>query len=187
MSLDILSKDILLKAQDKKEQFDLELKKEFSDAQEECNNRIDIFKSELSEKYDLDLKIQKQKILGYYKKEAKKKVLSTKSIILTQVYNKVLENFENLKKDEKEKFLENLILKAKKIIEFDVIICSKKDLKFIKSCVNSNVKLIVDENILGLKFNSNSGKEILDLTYLSILKATYDNIEDNLQNVLFNN
>lgn len=186
MSIEILSKEILLKAQNKKEEIELELKKEFLEAQEESNKRIDIFKSELYQKYNLDLKIEKQKILGYYKKEAKKKVLSAKSIILNQVYNKVLENLENLKRDEKEKFIENLIFKAKKIIDFDTIICSKKDLKFIKSCVNSNVKVIVDENIWGLKFNSNSGKEILDLTYLSLLKLTYENIEDELQNVLFN-
>lgn len=186
MSLDILSRDILLKAQIEKDQFDLELKEEFSDAELACSSKVDIFKSKLAEKYDSDLKIQKEKILGSFKKDAKKEVLLSKSILLNKVYSQVLENFENLKKDQKEEFLKKLILRASDIIKFDTIICSKKDYKFVKTCVSKDVKIIIDELLLGLKFIGNEGKEILDLTYLSLLKEVYDTVEDKVQNVLFN-
>lgn len=185
MSIDILSKDILLQAQIKKENFNVELKEEFLIAESELLKRIEIFKSKLKTKFDFDLLVQNEKIIGSAKRDANKIILETKSGLLDQVFADVLNDINSLKKEERESLLKSLIKFAKNLLNYESIICSKKDQKFVKSIVETGIKIKIDENLNGLIFIGNSNKEILDFSYLSILKDIYEVKEDRLQNILF--
>jgi len=185
MSIDILSKDILLEAQNKKQILEDELKEEFFKSEKNLKNELEIFKSNLKTKFNNDLIIEKEKIIGSAKKDANKIILETKNKLLKQVFNETLESLNNLNKYDRELSLKLRLNSASKLMKFQKIICSKKDLTFIKSIVDKNVEVKLEDDIEGLKFIGNSGKEILDFTNLTIIREAYENIEDKLQTILF--
>lgn len=184
MSLKNMSRGILSKAQTQKEEINKQLEEEMSNLELDFENEIKNFKKVLSSKFDLEFKSNSSKILGKYLSESKRVILNSQTIVLSKVYNLCYDNLLNLNKEAREKLLLHLIKKADKILKYDKIICSKKNQSFIK--LNSkNCKISVDD-IEGLIFESNSGKERLDLTYRVILDEAFESNEDELQKLLFN-
>ncbi len=75
MSIDILSRDLLQKAEAEKETIETELSKELKILKENSNQNIVSFKEKLKAKYEEDISNQKEKILGSFKRESKKEIL----------------------------------------------------------------------------------------------------------------
>lgn len=188
MSLDILSKDILLKADDYKKEINKKFQEKTTSIEKESNKYILNSKNNLKSKFDEELKLNKDKILGIAKRDSKKLILETKSDLIKESfeisYKKLLEIDNNIR----ENLLSKLIKKAKKIIDYNLIECSKKDFKFIKSKVdkNSKIKVKINENLSGLLFYSNDKKEKLDLSFKTILNDIFEKNENKIQKILFN-
>ncbi len=188
MSLDILSKDILHKAEEHKKNLDIKFQEESSKLEEESKELILKFKNKLKNKSEIELKLNKDKIIGSSKRDAKKLILETKTNLMEESFNLAYNKILNLKTDEKNKILSSLIKQAKQLIEFDLIECNKKDLKFIKESLlkNNQIKIKAKENIEGLIFYSKNETEKLDFTLKTILIEFFENEEDKIQNKLFN-
>ena len=187
MSIDILSRDLLQKAEAEKETIETELSKELKILKENSNQNIASFKEKLKAKYEEDISNQKEKILGSFKRESKKEILEVKTKLIEEVYFETYEELCLLKTEEKSKFLKNIINSVKKNgFKFDKIICSKKDSKLVKEICDTNIKLQLEEEMNGLVFSSNSGKEILDMTFKTLLKEAFEKTEGKIQKTLFN-
>lgn len=187
MSIDILSRDILQKAQTEKDAIETEFSKQISILDENSKKYIADFKEKIKAKYDDETSVQKEKILGSYKRESKKEILEIKTKLLEEVYNETYDELCSLKPEQRKKFLINIVNSTKNSgFKFEKIICSKKDLKEIKEISSANTKLVINDNIEGLIFISSSEKEILDMTFKTLLKESFEKVEGKIQKTLFN-
>ena len=170
MSLEIISRDILSKAQDEKSQIELELREEISKLEKNFDVSIDNFKNNLLLKFELELETNKKTILSSSRTNAKKILLEKKSDLISKSISKTLEKLYLMDEKTKEKFLLKIIKKvnSEKII-YEKVYCNKSDLNFLKSVLSSDIKLISKENLDGLIFEINSGKSLIDLSYKQIL------------------
>ncbi len=113
MSIDILSRDILQKAQGEKESIETEFEAQITIAQEISKKNIISFKEKLDRKYEEETSIQKEKILGNYKRESKKEILKVKTLLIEQIYDEVYTDLCNLRSEDKEKFFSEIIKSVK--------------------------------------------------------------------------
>lgn len=183
MSLKNISRDIISKADIEKEKISKELKVVMSEKETESQKRIDLFKSDYKEKFDLEEQVLVQKIKGTYERESKRIILDAKSKIISQIKEDSLNNIKKLEGKDRENFLNKLIKIAKSQINYEVIYCSAKDLKYIKS--KNSSKKIKSKDIEGLIFESENGEEILDLTFEVIAQHIFEENEDKIQEMVF--
>lgn len=187
MSIDIISRDILQKANTEKDLIETEFSKEISILEENNKNSIDSFKEKLKAKYELDVSNQKEKILGLYRKESKKEILKVRNQLVKETYDEVFDELSMMKGEEKSKLLSSIINSAKKSgFKFEKIICSKKDSKIVKEIIEKEISITIIEDMEGLIFVAKSGKEILDMTFQTLLKEAFEKTESKIQKTLFN-
>ena len=141
MSLQNLSKDILLKAELEKENLLKQLEEEKSKLEHEQEIEFEKFKQSTISKYDREYSALKFDILGKYNQQAKSVVLDAKTKIINEVYIQTQTKISSLSKSEKEAILLKLLNLAKKTLDFDTIICSKVDSTFIKSKADKKIKI----------------------------------------------
>lgn len=186
MSLDILSRDIFLKAQEHKENLEKEQKEEFSRLKDVFNSKILDFKEKLSNKNKTDISIEESKILGKYRTKSKKLILETKNQIIKESLNKSIEAIKKLKPIQREEIYTNLIKTAKKIEKFDEIICQRKDSKIIKKILkDDNIKIFNDNEIEGIICYSNKRNQKIDLTFRNLIFDIFKEKEEEIQKILF--
>ncbi len=185
MSLDILSKEIIEQAQKEKESFSSQIALQMSDLEKEFETRLDKFKSDFSSKNSSELSYQKSKIIGSYKRDAKHLVLDVKARILKEAFDLTLQKLISLRGEQRKDILSKLVKLAESQIEFEKVYCARKDIKHLKELVSSDIKITSQEDIEGLIFEANSGKEIVDLTFMQFLKEIFENNEDTIQKRLF--
>lgn len=187
MSIDILSRDLLQKAEVEKEIIETEISKEIKILNENSNQNILSFKDKLKAKYDADILNQKEKILGSFKRESKKEILEVKTKLMEEVYFETYDELCSLQTEEKIILFTKIINSVKKSeFKFEKIICSKKDSKIVKELCNSNIKLELEEEMHGLIFSGNLGKEILDQTFKTLIKEAFEKTESKIQKTIFN-
>lgn len=184
MSIDILSKDILSKAEDEKKLIEKAAEEEMSKLQEEFNTKIGDFKKSLFDKHEKEVSYQREKILGEYKKDSKRVVLDVKTKLLDEIYSDVLETLKSMKGDEKREFYQKVI---NSVTDFDYkcVKTSKKDSKILRELLPKEVKVSIDDTVCGTVFISSDEKQIVDMTIESILKYAYEDVEEEIQEVLF--
>lgn len=104
MSLEIISRDILSKAQDEKSQIELELREEISKLEKNFDVSIDNFKNNLLLKFELELETNKKTILSSSRTNAKKILLEKKSDLISKSISKTLEKLYLMDEKTKENF-----------------------------------------------------------------------------------
>lgn len=186
MSLQNLSKDILLKADLEKENLLKKLEEEKSKLEHEQEVEFERYKQSMISKYERESSSLKFDILGKYNQQAKSVVLDAKAKIITEVFNQAQEKILSFSKKEKEDILLKLLKLAKEVLNYDVVICSKADNTFVKSKVDKKIKLSVVENLNGLKFEANNGKEVLDLSFEKLFQDLFEESQEEVQKILFN-
>lgn len=187
MSIDILSRDVLQKAQTEKDAIENEFSNEILILDEKSKKNIADFKEKIKGKYTEEILNQKEKILGSFKRESKKEILEIKTKLLEEIYTESYEEICSLKSTNRDKFISNIIDSVKKSgFKFEKIICSKKDTKIVKEINTASIKIVIQEDIEGLIFVSNSEKEILDMTFKTLLKEAFEKVEGKIQKTLFN-
>ncbi len=185
MSLDVLSKDILLKAEEEKKLLIKKLEEEKSLLESEYAFRVESWKKLVLEKNLHEISTEKSKVLGFYRREAKRIVLDSKSEIVDGVYLSALEKVYNFEKQERELFLSKIAKYAFENFKFSKVYCSKKDLKFSKSLFDKGVKISTSDDVMGFVFESEDGREILDMRFETIVKHIFENSQDRIQKILF--
>lgn len=185
MSLQNLSKDILLKADLEKANLTKQLEEEESNLELEQQQSFEKYKETLTSKYNREYSSLKTNILGKYNKEAKSVVLDAKTKLIEESYTNSLIEINSLNKSDKEKVLANLLKIAKDVLIYETIICSKNDSTFIKSKVDKKIKVLIDENLNGLKFEANGGKELLDLSFEKLFQDLFEESQEEIQKILF--
>ncbi|MCA9458960.1 MAG: V-type ATP synthase subunit E [Nanoarchaeota archaeon] len=186
MSLEIISRDILSKAQEEKAQFEFELKEEISILEKNFEESIRVFKNTTLSKFEIELNSNKKTILSSSRTNAKKILLEKKSNLISQSISKTLEKLENMEKKDRENFLSKIIKNVnKEKISYEKIFCNKLDLGYIKSILPSKIHVLAKENLFGLVFEINGGKSIIDLSYAQILQDIFEEKESEFQKTLF--
>lgn len=186
MSLNNLSKDILLKAEVEKDKIHEQLKANKDALENEFDLKLNSFKDLECSKHKSNIDLNSQKILSFYKKESRKIVLFAKSKIIEDLLDEILDELKELKNADKQILFEKLIQKAKILIDFENVICNKSDLRLVKNILPENIKITSVEKQNGLIFESKEGKEILDMTYENLFTEILSENEDKLQKKLFN-
>lgn len=184
MSLEILSRDVLLRAQEQKEALVQNLTKECSSLETSSNELIENFKSKLSSQNDLEIKNQEEKIVGNFKSQSKKLVLDTKSQILSDVEKQAYDNLINLESKEKKTLFKSLLKLSTTFIKADVIYTNPSDVKLVQELTKVDVKS--QKDIHGLFFETKDKTQILDLTFKSLLNEVLESKGDEIQEALFN-
>lgn len=185
MSLQAISKDILLKAEKEKDLLDAQFKEEESLLESKLQEKISVYRDSLLSKHEAEVGSAKEKILGKYKKESKQIVLDTKSRLISKVYDESLVQILSMDKKDKEVVLSSLISKAKELIDYDEVVTSKDMEKIVKTKVKSGAKVHVEDDIEGLVFTGNSGKVRLDMTFNTLFREMFDDLDEKIQEVLF--
>lgn len=183
MSLEILSRDVLLRAQEEKEILAQSLDKECSLIKENSQAQIDLFSSKISNQTKLEISKQKEKILGVYKSLSKNLVLNSKSELFDSVREETFSYFFNLDQKEKEFLFKILIKKASSLIDFETIFVNKEDVDLVSSLTKKKVDS--KKNFSGLLFENKDQTQILDLSFNSLINEICDKESDKIQEVLF--
>ena len=182
MSLLNISRDIISKANIEKDNILKELETVMSNRKIESNKKLELYKLDLKEKFDIEtesrLKVIKGKAIG----DSKKIILDSKAKVVLKTYENILNELYNLSQEDRKNLLLKLIKIAKNKIDYETIYCSKQDMKFIKN--NSTVK-IKESEINGLIFESKSKDEILNLTFEVIANDIFEKYENKIQEILF--
>lgn len=184
MSLETLSRDILSLADSEIEKFEKEKESDLDSFKHELNLELETYKKKFQTLYEKEYLSAKQSILGSAQKESKSLVLETKSELIDEVYSKTLDELRNLSGKVREDFLKLLISRAKLEFDFGKVICMESDSKFLKSTLNG-VEVKSDSKVSGLIFESKDSKQILDMTFKSILDDFFSDNEEKVQKRLF--
>lgn len=166
MSLEILSRDILLKIDSKKSQSEQLLAYELEVLQKESDLRIKNFYYIFSNQIEEEILKRNLKILGTYKSHAKTISIETESLIINQVKNNFVGELNNLSNEKKEKLFKILLKKANTIFSTKFISTNKKDSDLLSKLTSE--KILIKKNINGLYLENEDKTEILDLTFKSI-------------------
>lgn len=191
MSLNNISKDILLKAEVKKDNLYSQLDTNKNALEDEFESDLKSFKDLEYSKHKSNLDLNSQKVLSFYKKESRKIVLFAKSKVIEDLLDETLIELKSLKNKEKIELFERLIKRAEDIIDFERIICNNSDVKLVRGIVKNieglkKVKVSPVDTLNGLIFESCAGKQILDMTYENLFTEILTDNEDKLQKKLFN-
>jgi vacuolar-type H+-ATPase subunit E/Vma4 len=184
MSLEVLKEDILLKAKLEKERILKNLDKEISKLEKEFDLEKNNYQDLLESKFEKEKAILERQIIGKSEKEAKTLILNSKNKYTESVLEDFKSQIDNLTKKEKEELLSSLIKKAEKLIDYDIVLCNKSYLSFVKSKMKKNSK-IVESDIKGLIFKNKSETEILDLRFSEIIDSVFELNNNKIQEVLF--
>lgn len=187
MVFDDISKKVLLKAQKELTIMQSGCENEWVFLKEKFDNEITNFKKRLDSKYELELIDLNRNIIGFAKKEYKNKLLFTKSEIISDVKLNSFNNLLNLKPNQRVELytclLDNFKL-SNSNVDIKNVVCQRKDSSFFRLYLDSNVKISLDENILGFELYVETNEKY-DFTYKNILGLVFDTNEEEIQRILF--
>lgn len=184
MSIEVLTQEIMNKADYRKNELENEYDEKISTLKFESNERIENFKSKLLNSYDRDISSAERKVLGLAKKKAKTLLLETKSIIINEVFNDVLNDLIICYGKQRDELLNKLLKYSDVSFEYEVIICNKIDVSFFEKKFKSK-KIVGDKNYHGIKYISKDETKLVDMSFENFLKEIFENIEDKIQDELF--
>lgn len=183
MSLEILSRDVLLKAQEENKILAENLTKECSSIKEISQTRVEKFREKLTKQNILEINNFREKILGNYKSLGKTKVLNSKSELFEEVKKQSFSEIMSFSDSQKKDLFKSLIRKASDLIKIETIYTNFEDVKLVESL--TKFKIIGDKKINGLLFENKDKTQILDMSFNSLLNEVLDKKSDEIQEVLY--
>ncbi len=186
MSLEIISKNISNLVNIQKENINEDLKNEISLLEKEFQENISLYKENSIQKTQLEIEQKRKDLMAIYKKESKKIILNSKKKIIEEIKLLFLDKLYKLSNNEKIELFVHLISFAKKQLNFNIIICNKKEMKLIKELIkNEDIKIIGEENISGLIFQNIINKQLLNVSYENLANDIFKKNEDLILELLF--
>lgn len=187
MTLELISKDIFSRADAKIQSLEEEKTRQIEQAKALSEKELKKFKDKLQSNLDEDIKQYKEKILGNYQREAKKIVLQAKVEVFNEVYKNTLDELSGMSDLDKKSLYKRLISIAKEQLDLGIIICSRNDKKLVEELSTKDIKINVEENLAGgLKFESSDSKQLLNLSFQSLVDDYISENNEEIQRKLYN-
>jgi vacuolar-type H+-ATPase subunit E/Vma4 len=176
MSLEVMSREILERANLEKQQILEDCNQEVSRLEQESKERILEYSTSLKKSLEEEFNLKKTKYLSEKSLEYSLKEKEIFSSLLSQVKEEVVALLSSLDVEKKTQCYTLLLKQASSLLDFTYLICSEADKELFASLVDSNVVIEVSKNItFGARVFSKDKKESVDFTIGELVKQYFTN------------
>jgi vacuolar-type H+-ATPase subunit E/Vma4 len=180
MSLQNVKEEIVSQASQEAEKVLDQARQDASEVSQKAKLEVSDYKKQAEENFAKMQEATERKMLAAARFDAQRLIMNSKKELVDEVIENVKKNLANLTKTDRKKFLQGLLVKAKKEIDVSVVRVNKNDTSLITGVKTSNTNISG-----GLIAENKEGTISVDLSVEELLETAKSDLVVELSGVLF--